>query len=236
MENKKTALNSLHIKYGAKLVSFAGYEMPIQYSTGIIDEFLSRYFGHVTGLDIDENAIAYAKKNFTKDNLSFEVGDAMNMTYDSNTFDVAICSQVYEHVPDSQIMMNEIYRVLKPGGLVYFAAGNRLMFNEVHYNLPLLSVIPRPLAHLYLKALRRGSYYYEKHLTYWGLKKLVSKFEVTDYTKDTVLNPEKFKIDYMMKPHSLKHKVASFLVKFMMWIVPGYIWILKKNPQHKSSK
>ncbi|MDC1159154.1 glycine cleavage system aminomethyltransferase GcvT [Candidatus Pelagibacter sp.] len=38
MKNKKTALNSLHIKYGAKLVSFAGYEMPIQYSTGIIDE------------------------------------------------------------------------------------------------------------------------------------------------------------------------------------------------------
>ena len=38
MKNKKTALNSLHIKYGAKLVSFAGYEMPIQYSGGIIEE------------------------------------------------------------------------------------------------------------------------------------------------------------------------------------------------------
>jgi aminomethyltransferase len=38
MENKKTALNSLHKKYGAKLVSFAGYEMPIQYSGGIIEE------------------------------------------------------------------------------------------------------------------------------------------------------------------------------------------------------
>ena len=38
MENKKTALNSLHRKYGAKLVSFAGYEMPIQYSNGIIEE------------------------------------------------------------------------------------------------------------------------------------------------------------------------------------------------------
>ena len=41
MENKKTALNSLHIKYGAKLVSFAGYEMPIQYSKGIIEEHKS---------------------------------------------------------------------------------------------------------------------------------------------------------------------------------------------------
>jgi aminomethyltransferase len=41
MKNKKTALNSLHKKYGAKLVSFAGYEMPIQYSKGIIKEHKS---------------------------------------------------------------------------------------------------------------------------------------------------------------------------------------------------
>ena len=38
MENKKTALNSLHKKYGAKFVSFAGYDMPIQYTKGIIEE------------------------------------------------------------------------------------------------------------------------------------------------------------------------------------------------------
>ncbi|MBS1551160.1 MAG: glycine cleavage system aminomethyltransferase GcvT, partial [Bacteroidetes bacterium] len=34
---KKTAFNSIHKKYGAKLVDFAGYEMPVQYE-GIIAE------------------------------------------------------------------------------------------------------------------------------------------------------------------------------------------------------
>ncbi len=38
MEAKKTSLNSLHQKYGAKLVEFAGYEMPIQYKDGIVQE------------------------------------------------------------------------------------------------------------------------------------------------------------------------------------------------------
>ena len=38
MKIKKTALNLLHKKYGAKFVSFAGYEMPIQYERGIIEE------------------------------------------------------------------------------------------------------------------------------------------------------------------------------------------------------
>ena len=38
MNIKKTSLNNLHIKYGAKLVEFAGYQMPIQYKDGIIQE------------------------------------------------------------------------------------------------------------------------------------------------------------------------------------------------------
>ena len=37
MENLKTALYNLHLKHGAKFVPFAGYEMPIQYSKGIIE-------------------------------------------------------------------------------------------------------------------------------------------------------------------------------------------------------
>ena len=34
---KKTALYEAHVKAGARLVPFAGYEMPVQYS-GVIDE------------------------------------------------------------------------------------------------------------------------------------------------------------------------------------------------------
>lgn len=35
---KKTPLYNLHLKLGAKMVAFAGYEMPLQYPTGIIQE------------------------------------------------------------------------------------------------------------------------------------------------------------------------------------------------------
>ena len=38
MEYIKTALYNLHQKHGAKFVPFAGYQMPIQYSKGIIEE------------------------------------------------------------------------------------------------------------------------------------------------------------------------------------------------------
>ena len=38
---KKTPLYNLHQKYGAKFVEFAGYEMPIQYETGIVKEHIT---------------------------------------------------------------------------------------------------------------------------------------------------------------------------------------------------
>lgn len=197
-------------------------------STGVIDEYLSRHFHQVTGIDIDQRAIAYAKQNFQRANLRFEEGDAMDVAHESDKFDVVICSQVYEHVPSAETLMKEIFRVLKPGGAVYFAAGNRIMLKEPHYSLPLLSVLPRRLAHVYLRLTGKGTFYYEEHLTYWGLKKLVSRFEVTDFTRLILRDPEDYGAEYMIRPGSLKHKIAKFVARFMFWMVPGYIWVLKK--------
>jgi ubiquinone/menaquinone biosynthesis C-methylase UbiE len=64
-------------------------------STGIIANYLSKYFGKVVGIDIDKNAIAYARNNFKKDNLQFAISDSINMDYPDNSFDVVICAHVY---------------------------------------------------------------------------------------------------------------------------------------------
>src|SRR6516225_11222838 len=37
---KRTPLHSLHLARGAKMVPFAGYEMPVQYPSGILNEHL----------------------------------------------------------------------------------------------------------------------------------------------------------------------------------------------------
>ncbi len=91
-------------------------------SNGIIDNFLADHFHHVSGIDIDAAAMAHARETFRKGNLSFEPGDAMQIAYPEHSFDVVVCTQIYEHVPDANRMFAEIFRVLKPGGFAIFPA------------------------------------------------------------------------------------------------------------------
>jgi len=204
-------------------------------STGIIDNYLADHFLHVTGIDIDNEAVEFAHGTFQKNNLTFMVADVMELDFPNDTFDVVVCAQIYEHVPDAQTMMHEIDRVLKPGGICFFAAGNRLRIMEPHYRLPFLSIFPKPLAHLYMKIAGRGNYYHEKHLTLSGLQNLVSSFTVHDYTKKIIGEPEKFRAAYMLKPGSLKHIIAAFIVNHAYWLSPTYIWVLQKPDIHGSS-
>lgn len=80
--------------------------------------------------------------------------NGMGLDFPDHHCDVVICSQVYEHLPDATRLMDEIYRVLTPHGICYFAAINRVKLMDFHYNLPFLSIIPRSLAYLYLRILR----------------------------------------------------------------------------------
>ena len=198
-------------------------------STGIIDNFLADHFHSITGVDIDEPAIQYAKTSFSKENLQFKIADAMNIDEPDAHFDIILCSHVYEHVPDQKKLMNEIYRLLKPHGICYFSAGNRLNIMEPHYRLPFLSIMPHFFAHIYLRLLGRGKYYYEEHKTLWGLRKLVTKFKLHDYTHKLIDHPDDFEVSYMLPAGSFKTGFARFISRYCYWLMPGYIWLLEKK-------
>jgi len=197
-------------------------------SAGIIDNYLADHFRRVVGIDIDERAISHAQATYRRDNLEFRLADALNLPFADDSFDVVVCSHVYEHVPDPYKMFREIRRVMKQNGICYFSAGNRLMWNEPHYNLPLLSVLPRPLAHIYIRLAGKAPHYHEKHLSYWGLKTLVKDFSRTDYTARLVTEPGKYFTDYMISPGSYKARIAATVLRIAYWACPGYIWILQK--------
>ena len=226
-QKAKTIVSVLQDFIGADLKSLTLLDFGS--STGIIANYLANYFGKVVGIDIDQPAVEFATANFKRDNLEFVQTDSLKSEMHESYFDAVICAHVYEHVQDASVMMDEIHRLLKPGGVCYFAAGNRLNIMEPHYRLPFLSVIPRPLAHIYIRWAGKGESYYEKHLSYWGLKRLVRKFEIVDYTRPMIENPQRFSADYLLQPGAIKTSLARWGVKYAYWLVPGYIWLLKKK-------
>ncbi len=65
---KKTSLYNLHKKYEAKLIEFAGYEMPIQYKDGIIQEHkFTRSNCGIFDVSHMGQLFIYGEENLTKD-------------------------------------------------------------------------------------------------------------------------------------------------------------------------
>jgi SAM-dependent methyltransferase len=200
-------------------------------SNGLMTKFYGESFKEVIGLDIDAPGIAFAQANNTAPNIRYELTDGMDTGLSDASIDVVTCTHVYEHVPDATRLLDEIYRVLRPGGACLFIAGNRVTWMEADNHLPLLSVVPRRLADRYVRLAGKGERYYEKTRTLWGLRKLVSRFEVRDYTLRVLQEPERFHMTELVRPGTLKQKASILALRSAYWLSPTFIWVLVKAPR-----
>lgn len=77
--------------------------------------------GQAIGLDFSDNMlqVAQMKKNETTySNIKFDHGDAMKLPYEPSTFDYVTIGFGLRNVPDYLAVLKEMFRVLKPGGMV----------------------------------------------------------------------------------------------------------------------
>jgi ubiquinone/menaquinone biosynthesis C-methylase UbiE len=77
--------------------------------------------GHVT--DISPGMVEAAKRNAELLGFSVQgrVADAEGLPYDDETFDLVVGHAVLHHIPDVELALREVMRVLKPGGRFVFA-------------------------------------------------------------------------------------------------------------------
>ncbi|QQG43496.1 MAG: class I SAM-dependent methyltransferase [Candidatus Daviesbacteria bacterium] len=198
-------------------------------SSGIIDHFLAQHFKEVTGADIDEKAIKFAKESFKRKNLKFEIADAMNLKYKNNSFDVVICTHVYEHVPHPKKLFTEIRRVLTPNGVCYLAAVNKLWPLEPHYDLPFLSWLPKSLANYYVRFTGKANQYYETLFSYWTLKKLTKEFNVFEFTDKILREPTKFGFNDTLPEEGIISLIVKILSPLGKYFAPTFFWVLQKT-------
>ena len=198
-------------------------------SSGIITSLLGNHFQMSIGMDIDQEAIQFAQNYSSSPRVQFIIADSMALPFHNNSMDVIVCNHIYEHVPQAKHMIDEIYRVLKEDGFCYFSAGNKYMLIEGHYRLPFLSWLPKPLAHHYLNLVGKGDFYYEQHLSLQGLKKLIGKFRIHDYTLSIIRNPKKFFATDLLSQKSFLYKCICLLAPYLYPWIPTYIWVLTKK-------
>jgi SAM-dependent methyltransferase len=75
--------------------------------------------GSVIGLDSAESAIEISQTRCSgMSNVSFQVGSVFSLPFQDSFFDIVMSSQVFEYLDDVESALKEIFRVLKPGGLV----------------------------------------------------------------------------------------------------------------------
>lgn len=115
--------------------------------------------GHrVNGLDINERLVALARQRAVQggwaDNADFSLGSADRLPWPDGSMNVCISPELLEHVVNWRECLDEMVRVLKPGGLLFLTTTNKLCPKQQEFDLPLYSWYPAPLKRRYERLAR----------------------------------------------------------------------------------
>lgn len=84
----------------------------------------------VAGVDIDRKAVEKANKEYASDVLKFKEGDAGQVPFADNYFDIALSFETIEHIEDYRKFLSELARVLKDDGYLIISTPNKEIFEE----------------------------------------------------------------------------------------------------------
>jgi len=78
----------------------------------------------LTGVEISEKRIERCKSKPFK--AEYILGDILKLPFKDNSFDAVVATEILEHIPNYQIAIAELNRIIKPGGHIIITFPNEL--------------------------------------------------------------------------------------------------------------
>jgi ubiquinone/menaquinone biosynthesis C-methylase UbiE len=163
------------------------------------------------GIDISSTAIRQSQSRFPQ--YSYVIADAARLPFNSSCkINTVVCSEVIEHVRNSQQALREFYRVLAPSGNLYLTTPNWVSFYG----------IARAVVRLFGKDVTSGNQPYDK----WATKKsLGTRLECVGFTslqwiglwffppfgKGDIRIPDRFIVPFLRFIMPLERKIRYLL-------------------------
>ena len=85
--------------------------------------------GKIIGVDYSREAVRYARAHFGNGRAGFIIGDGLRCGLRDDAFDLIICLQTVEHVPDAELFLTEMTRVLKDDGTILISTPNKVFYS-----------------------------------------------------------------------------------------------------------
>jgi demethylmenaquinone methyltransferase / 2-methoxy-6-polyprenyl-1,4-benzoquinol methylase len=97
-----------------------GWVLDLATGTGDIASLMEKQFpdGHHLGADFSLNMLGEAQKRFSGQAIDWQASDATNLPYKDDCFESVTFGYLLRNVDSSLEVLQEIHRVLKPGGRV----------------------------------------------------------------------------------------------------------------------
>ena len=92
---------------------------------------IARHAAHVTGADIAPAAISHARARYARcANLEFREADCAALPFADASFDVVVSFETLEHIRAQETFLDEVRRVLRPGGFVAISCPNKAEYSD----------------------------------------------------------------------------------------------------------